>query len=112
MAVAAPVLGAIGLGGLGPVAGAYSITHSLMDHILTGLERIIGGMFAGAQAGGLVSAGGFLATLQSAAAGGYGVAAVSAAVQGVGAALGGIAGGLAFMENKEEGADEEVKEDQ
>ena len=42
-----------------------------------------------------VAAGGTFATLQSAAMGGYGVAAVSGAVQGAGAAVAGVSGGVA-----------------
>lgn len=42
-----------------------------------------------------MAAGSTFATLQSAAMGGYGVAAVSGAVQGAGAAMAGISGGVA-----------------
>lgn len=53
-------------------------------------------MAAGAQAGiGSVVAGSTFATLQSAAMGGYGVAAVAGVVQTAGVAIAGTAGGLA-----------------
>lgn len=42
-----------------------------------------------------VAAGSAFATLQSAAMGGYGVAAVTGAVQGAGAAVAGVSGGVA-----------------
>lgn len=53
-------------------------------------------MAAGAQAGlGSVAAGSTFATLQSAAMGGYGVAAVAGAVQATGGVIAGAAGGIA-----------------
>ena len=51
--------------------------------------------------GGSVAAGGAFATLQSAAMGGYGVAAVAGAVQGAGAAIAGAAGATGWMRRKE-----------
>lgn len=54
----------------------------------------LGSAAAGSMGSG-VAAGGAFATLQSAAMGGYGVAAVSGAVQGAGAAVAGLSGGVA-----------------
>lgn len=73
MAAAAPVLGAAGFGSGG----------------------IVGGSAAAGAMGSSVAAGGAFATLQSAAMGGYGVAAVSGAVQGAGAVIAGASGSLA-----------------
>ncbi|KAL1861569.1 hypothetical protein Daus18300_008832 [Diaporthe australafricana] len=73
MAAAAPVLGAAGFGSSG----------------------IVGGSVAAGSMGSGVAAGSAFAYVQSAAMGGYGVAAVSGAVQGAGAAVAGISGGLA-----------------
>lgn len=73
MAAAAPVLGAAGFGSGG----------------------IVGGSAAAGSMGSGVAAGSAFATLQSAAMGGYGVAAVTGAVQGAGAALAGVSGGVA-----------------
>ncbi|KAI3399676.1 hypothetical protein diail_6025 [Diaporthe ilicicola] len=73
MAAAAPALGAAGFGSAG----------------------IVGGSAAAGSMGSGVAAGSAFATLQSAAMGGYGVAAVAGAVQGAGAAVVSISGGLA-----------------
>ncbi|KAI1261478.1 hypothetical protein F5Y18DRAFT_198848 [Xylariaceae sp. FL1019] len=72
MAVAAPVLGVLGFGAAGPVAG---------------------GIAAGVQAGvGNVVAPSVFATLQSAAMGGYGAAVVGGVVQAAGGVVAGAAG--------------------
>ncbi|CAG1972590.1 unnamed protein product [Fusarium graminearum] len=66
--VAGPILGALGFGAAGVAAGSTA---------------------AGVQSGiGSVAAGSLFATLQSASAGGYGVAIVHGAVQAVGAVVG------------------------
>lgn len=59
-------------------------------------------MAAGSMGSGVV-AGSTFATLQSAAMGGYGVAAVSGAIQGAGAAVAGVSGGMAAWLQKKEG---------
>lgn len=60
-----------------------------------------GTLAAGAQAGvGNIAAGGIFATIQSAAMGGYGVAAVAGAVQGLGAGVVAVAGGVSAWLNK------------
>lgn len=62
---------------------------------------VVGSFAAGVQAAaGNVAAGGIYATLQSAAMGGYGVAAVSGAVQTVGAAIVGTAGVAGLKKSK------------
>ncbi|KAI8629726.1 hypothetical protein F5Y19DRAFT_475178 [Xylariaceae sp. FL1651] len=81
MAIAAPVLGAVGFGAQGVVAGSTA---------------------AGIQSGlGSVVAPSLFATLQSAAAGGYGVAVIVPIVQGVGGALASVAGAATFLKRSE-----------
>ncbi|KAI1821767.1 hypothetical protein F4861DRAFT_517702 [Xylaria intraflava] len=88
MAAAAPVLGAFGFGANGIVAGSVA---------------------AGAQSGiGSVVAPSVFATLQSAAAGGYGVAAVSSAVQGLGGLVAMSTGAMGFRKKAEEKKDGEA----
>ncbi|KAI1328027.1 hypothetical protein F5Y16DRAFT_369867 [Xylariaceae sp. FL0255] len=78
MAVAAPVLGLVGFGSLGPVAGSAAVA---------------------AQSGmGSVVAPSLFATLQSAAMGGYGVAAVAGTVQGAGGLIASSAGASAIYQ--------------
>ncbi|KAI0876016.1 hypothetical protein GGS24DRAFT_453219 [Hypoxylon argillaceum] len=94
MLVAAPVLGAAGFGANGIIAGSAA---------------------AGAQSGiGSVLAPSIFATLQSAAAGGYGVAAVSATVQGLGGVVASSAGAasLLWKGKKEENEDADAKGDE
>lgn len=68
-------------------------------------------MAAGSMGSGVV-AGSTFATLQSAAMGGYGVAAVSGAVQGAGAAMAGVSGGMAaWLQRKKAVKAEEGEED-
>lgn len=57
--------------------------------------------------GSSVAAGSAFATLQSAAMGGYGVAAVSGAVQGAGVAIAGASGGLATWFQRKKAVEEE-----
>ncbi|KAI2638225.1 hypothetical protein GGS21DRAFT_461225 [Xylaria nigripes] len=85
MAAAAPVLGAFGFGANGIIAGS----------VAAGAQSSIGSVVAPS----------LFATLQSAAAGGYGVAAVSTAVQGVGGLVASSAGMLGFLQrgNKKKG---------
>ncbi|GAW14487.1 hypothetical protein ANO14919_038900 [Xylariales sp. No.14919] len=86
MAVAAPALGLVGFGANGVVAGSAA---------------------AGIQGGiGSVAAGSAFATLQSAAAGGYGVAAVSAAVQGVGGVVASVGAFSVFKKKQDQGGDD------
>ncbi|RGP78152.1 hypothetical protein FLONG3_3721 [Fusarium longipes] len=91
--VAGPVLGALGFGAAGVAAGSAA---------------------AGIQSGiGSVAAGSLFATLQSAAAGGYGVAAVHGVIQVVGAAIGaGGVGALFRDQNDEDGGDDSGNSDE
>lgn len=94
MVVAAPALAVFGFGANGVVAGSVA---------------------AGAQSGiGSVVAPSLFAMLQSAGAGGYGVATVSAAVQGLGGAVASSAGVMAFFKKggKQGDGDEAVKGDE
>lgn len=76
--------------------------------MLIGSLSSLGGMFSGAQAAGAVGASGLLATLESAAMGGYGVGIVAGTVQGVGTAALAAAGGLGLLDKEETVMDEEV----
>ncbi|KAI0907561.1 hypothetical protein F4823DRAFT_564703 [Ustulina deusta] len=88
MALIAPILGAIGFGANGVVAGSIA---------------------AGAQSGiGSVVAPSLFATLQSAGAAGYGAAAVSAVVQGTGAVVAASAGVLAMFRKTEDGESDDI----
>ncbi|POS70753.1 hypothetical protein DHEL01_v210854 [Diaporthe helianthi] len=89
MAIALPVLGAVGFGSGG----------------------IVGGSVAAGAMGSGVAAGSAFATLQSAAMGGYGVAAVMGAVQGTGVAVAGASGGLATWLRRKKAAEEEAVEE-
>ncbi|PSR92187.1 hypothetical protein BD289DRAFT_187022 [Coniella lustricola] len=83
MAAAVPVLAVVGFGIWGPVPGTIATC-------------------AQAGLGGTVAAGGLFATLQSAAMGGYGVATVAGAVQGLGAGVVAVTGGVsAWMDKKD-----------
>ncbi|KAI0402761.1 hypothetical protein F4802DRAFT_574307 [Xylaria palmicola] len=91
MLIAAPLLGAFGFGANGIVVGS---------------------MAAGAQSGiGSVVAPSLFATLQSAGAGGYGVAAVAGAFQGLGAVIG-SSGALSVFRKAKKAEDGEEKEDE
>lgn len=59
--------------------------------------------------GSSVAAGSAFATLQSAAMGGYGVAAVSGAVQGAGVAIAGASGGLATWSQRKKAVEEKTR---
>ncbi|KAI0479845.1 hypothetical protein F4859DRAFT_477531 [Xylaria cf. heliscus] len=82
MLVAAPVLGLVGFGATGIVGGS----------IAAGIQSAIGSVVAPS----------VFATLQSAAAGGYGVAAVSGTVQGLGVLGTSCAGAMSFLNKKEQ----------
>lgn len=62
--------------------------------------------------GSSVVAGSTFATLQSAAMGGYDVAAVSGAVQGAGAAVAGVSGGMAALLQRKKAVKEEKREEE
>ncbi|KAI0502917.1 hypothetical protein F5B22DRAFT_652609 [Xylaria bambusicola] len=88
MMAAAPVIGAAGFGVNGIIGGSLA---------------------ASAQSGiGSVLAPSLFATLQSAGAGGYGVAAVSAAVQGAGALVAGSAGAMSVLQKKGKKAEDDA----
>ncbi|TGJ86713.1 hypothetical protein E0Z10_g2023 [Xylaria hypoxylon] len=90
MVVAAPVLGAIGFGANGIIAGSAA---------------------AGIQSGiGSVVAPSIFATLQSAAAGGYGIAAVSAAIQGAGTLVASVGAMSLFRKKENQGDDNAATE--
>lgn len=103
--VAGPLLGALGFGAAGITAGQSLEVVPCLDPF----TDFSGSAAAGIQSGiGSVVAPGIFATLQSAGAGGYGVAAVHTVVQAVGAlvAAGGVAGTQA------QGGDEDGNEDE
>ncbi|KAI1170830.1 hypothetical protein F4777DRAFT_567732 [Nemania sp. FL0916] len=88
MMAAAPVLGAFGFGANGIAVGSVA---------------------AGVQSGiGSVVAPGAFATIQSAAAGGYGVAAVSTAVQGMGGVIAGSAAAFSLLKKTGNNEEENV----
>ncbi|KAF5662393.1 hypothetical protein FHETE_7978 [Fusarium heterosporum] len=91
--VAGPLLGIVGFGAGGVVAGSAA----------AGLQSGIGSVVAPS----------LFATLQSAGAGGYGVAAVHGVIQGVGAiaAAGGIGNWLRGRNGRDEGSDEDNDRD-
>jgi hypothetical protein len=122
MALAAPILGLIGFGSGGVVAGTsrlfcphvfakcFFLSQSCSLFLTLTIFRkhfFPGSIAAAAQSaiGGAVAAGSFFATLQSAGAAGYGVAAVASAVQVAGGVVAAGAVGAALVGRGEGGED-------
>lgn len=108
-AIKSATLACAGVGTVGVVLLAAPMAAVAPALGLAGFSSggIVGGSIAaGAQAGiGSVAAGSTFATLQSAAMGGYGVAAVAGVVQAIGGVIAGAAGGIAAWVQSE-GPDE------
>ncbi|KAI6772580.1 hypothetical protein HG530_003538 [Fusarium avenaceum] len=103
--VAGPLLGALGFGAAGITAGQFLEVVLCLDTFID----FSGSAAAGIQSGiGSVVAPGLFATLQSAGAGGYGLAAVHTVVQAAGALV--AAAGVA--RNQAQGGDEDGNEDE
>lgn len=103
--VAGPLLGALGFGAAGITAGQFLEVVLCLDTF----TDFSGSAAAGIQSGiGSVVAPGLFATLQSAGAGGYGLAAVHTVVQAAGALV--AAAGVA--RNQAQGGDEDGNEDE